>query len=961
MDQATKNAHGDTEDAMELDSPELSSEELLSKLMSALAAGARAVHGLPMDDEFEYQSSFPEVESLIKENQENLLDAIVLALSVGEDREGVNADFQGLSDPLLWEACSDVCDWLLEQAETSSAGPPLQAELAVAQKQARNSFGRLLQGVVDMDKPQDVYRLYNYDTSSTIPSKDLNSRTKPFVPSITEKHNATQAPLDLELQPGHGLEDRYGPSRPRKALPNDGLVAPSHHVPHVYQAELEALQFSETQLAAPETKPPKIQAETTPLVATWVDTPAALEDLAKHLESATEIAVDLEAHSYRSFAGITCLIQITIGSNGETENNSNYLIDPFPLWHQLQSALGPSFSNPAIVKVMHGAESDIQWLQRDFGLYIVNLFDTYFAAKALKHQRFGYANLLQTYVGFTPDKTHQLSDWRQRPLPPAMKEYAIMDTHYLLPVFRHLKYDLARHQEAQIEDVFERSRQLCMIRYAPEPFRAEGYRSLMNRRGSKTDLNETQEQVLRELWDWRDNIARQFDESLIYVCPNNGLMRLALACPTTLVALQGLLNPMPPLILRHAKQLLGLVQRCVKPPFFKPATLDVDEPTDEPNRSLMSPVLGTEALYRQAGWISPHTEDKPNSDEAIADVVTSTDEDNGDTGDSEQKPRRGLIVHEANKKYSTNQFSSHSLQLGRDGNGIEDGSTTMVDGMGPARAIHPSDTAEEAHLAQTNATNVRIAQEKHSIIALISPTTDMDTGDDEEETEITEKPAEEEFVIPRSMREIYRISNRNRRNKKSSSPVLLEPNEKEAQELAKAEEILKARALEGKNYFDDIPAIPKRQRTKSNGTASSEEAGPGQETVSREDDIALMQEIGWVKGKDEVESMLNQRGSAVEGEEEGDTGANSSDEEGMKQPKPFDYSNVGSIGAFRPPPSSNPFFAGAATSGGYLNQQFGKTEPRKKQTAGRGKQGRRQQQVERPERSQGRAQAYKKR
>lgn len=34
-------------------------------------------------------------------------------------------------------------------------------------------------------------------------------------------------------------------------------------------------------------------------------------------------------------------------------------------------------------QVLHGAESDIVWLQQDFNLYIVNLFDTYHASKVL--------------------------------------------------------------------------------------------------------------------------------------------------------------------------------------------------------------------------------------------------------------------------------------------------------------------------------------------------------------------------------------------------------------------------------------------------------------------------------------------------------------------------------------------------------------------------------------------------
>lgn len=39
-------------------------------------------------------------------------------------------------------------------------------------------------------------------------------------------------------------------------------------------------------------------------------------------------------------------------------------------------APGKPGAHGRIVQVLHGADSDIAWLQRDFGLYIVNLFDT---------------------------------------------------------------------------------------------------------------------------------------------------------------------------------------------------------------------------------------------------------------------------------------------------------------------------------------------------------------------------------------------------------------------------------------------------------------------------------------------------------------------------------------------------------------------------------------------------------
>jgi len=58
-------------------------------------------------------------------------------------------------------------------------------------------------------------------------------------------------------------------------------------------------------------------------------------------------------------------------------------VDALGLREHIGDALGPVFDNPKKVKVLHGADNDIQWLQRDFGLYIVNMFDTGQAARVL--------------------------------------------------------------------------------------------------------------------------------------------------------------------------------------------------------------------------------------------------------------------------------------------------------------------------------------------------------------------------------------------------------------------------------------------------------------------------------------------------------------------------------------------------------------------------------------------------
>jgi ribonuclease D len=1023
-------------------------EDMLSELMAALATGARAVQGLPMGDDFEYQSSFPEFQLLLDESQESLLELLLItlddamsSLSLDKNPNGSNdynqIDFENLEDPLLWETCKDVYDALLEQAELSttsnaSGSSSLQpGDIARGLKnRAQSSFGRLLDGIVDMEKPQIVYKFgpmgdENGDSNmvDAALTSHNNGRTEVFLPPFLKKKYFFKEPLlgldDPEWRrPGHGVETKLGEMKPVRVSPN--VVAPSYHYRHPYQIELQSIDYPTWQLEVPSVKPSKIPKADNPLTEnyTWIDTPEALAELKRILESdepgAREIAIDLEAHSYRSFSGMICLIQIS------TKNGEDYLIDPFPIWDLIHDALAPTLANPNVGKVFHGADSDIAWLQRDFGIYVVNLFDTGRAARALKFPSAGFAYLLEYYVeGAKADKSHQLSDWRQRPLPAAMKEYAIMDTHYLLDIYHAMKYDLAHNKETSVEKALEESRKVCTIRYTPEVFRPEGYRSLTQRRGHKTQLNARQDEVLKELWDWRDQVARQCDESITFVCNNTQLMRLAMACPVNLSTLQGLLQPMPPLLIQNSKEVIAIIQKCIhshqqrispskqdrpSSAYFKPANPDDDEVEDNethhrPSRSLMSPVLGTEALYREAGWISPAQELLSKDGDVVDEILTTsaTENDSETDGDeskghlrgqeqtnkdkAKRKPKRGLAVHEANYKFQSRNYTLHSMQMGSGSASTDtpissksnyDGKKgELIDGFGPARVAHvTSEDMEEAiAVAKSNAAQIRTSQESCHIIGLISSGTELReeeddsgdlTGNDEDgDGETGKTTKQEEFVIPRSMREIYRISNRNRRNKKSSSPLPQEQNEEELKELELAEAILKSRSSDGKKYIDMIPNSPKRQRTKSAGAASlsSSEDPTGQDlgSLTREDDIALMQEVGWIEGKEEIDSMLRQR-------HDNDGDDDESSEDGAKRgetPKPFDYSSVGPIGAFNPTPSANPFFSGAALSGGHLSQQAGKVEKKKTSAIARGgKQSRRQ--VERPEKRGGRAQAYKK-
>ena len=71
--------------------------------------------------------------------------------------------------------------------------------------------------------------------------------------------------------------------------------------------------------------------------------------------------------------GFTCLIQISTRS-------ADYIVDTLSLRSELHK-LNIVTTDPNICKVFHGGQSDVNWLQKDFGVYLVNCFDTFFAAQ----------------------------------------------------------------------------------------------------------------------------------------------------------------------------------------------------------------------------------------------------------------------------------------------------------------------------------------------------------------------------------------------------------------------------------------------------------------------------------------------------------------------------------------------------------------------------------------------------
>ncbi|XP_039063756.1 protein RRP6-like 2 isoform X2 [Hibiscus syriacus] len=304
-------------------------------------------------------------------------------------------------------------------------------------------------------------------------------------------------------------------------------------------------------------KPPSIKSTSFKLVEEVKD----LKDLAAKLRSVQEFAVDLEHNQYRSFQGLTCLIQIST-------RTEDFIVDTLKLRIHVGPYLREVFKDPTKKKVMHGADRDIVWLQRDFGIYVCNLFDTGQASRVLKLERNSLEHLLQHFCGVTANKEYQNADWRLRPIPDEMLRYAREDTHYLLYIYDLMRIKLlsmpkeGEHLDAPLVEVYKRSFEVCMQLYEKEILTENSYLHIYGLQVA--GFNSEQLAIVAGLCEWRDNIARVEDESTGYVLPNKTLLEIAKQMPVTAHKLRRLLKSKHPYVERNLGVLVSIIRQSMQ-------------------------------------------------------------------------------------------------------------------------------------------------------------------------------------------------------------------------------------------------------------------------------------------------------------------------------------------------------------------------------------------------------------
>lgn len=274
---------------------------------------------------------------------------------------------------------------------------------------------------------------------------------------------------------------------------------------------------------------------------------------------ASAVAVDTESNSLYAYQEQVCLVQFSTPE-------ADYLVDPLALKREGMEILAPLFSAPQIEKIFHAAEYDLICLSRDFGFQFNNVFDTMWAATVLGWSEVGLSSILSLTFNVHLNKRYQQANWGIRPLPMKYLEYAVQDTHYLIPLSQELKKQL--HQTQRLELFQEDCTHLTRINGTKDPQFNE-FQSAKQHAAQKAQayqFSRRQTAVLQELYLFRLKIARQYNQPVYRIIPEKALISLASCLPRDRHALQQCPELSSKLIRKFGDGLIQTIQRALQMP-----------------------------------------------------------------------------------------------------------------------------------------------------------------------------------------------------------------------------------------------------------------------------------------------------------------------------------------------------------------------------------------------------------
>ncbi|WP_028886398.1 ribonuclease D [Teredinibacter turnerae] len=257
----------------------------------------------------------------------------------------------------------------------------------------------------------------------------------------------------------------------------------------------------------------------------WITTAAELKACCDKWITQRMLAVDTEFMRSQTYYPITGLIQVNDG-------NTSYLIDP--LAFDDFTPLAELMENPGVLKVLHSCSEDLEVFHRFLGIVPKHMLDTQIAS-ALCGYGFsvGFGKLVHAVLGEELPKEETRSDWLHRPLSSAQIDYAAIDVEYL--------YKLASILVLKLKN-------LGRLTWVAEDCEAMLRQFADNQVVDNSDarikqawrLSPRQLAILKNLAQWREEVAQRRDVPRNRVIKEHSLLDLAQRTPDHVAQLRKL-------------------------------------------------------------------------------------------------------------------------------------------------------------------------------------------------------------------------------------------------------------------------------------------------------------------------------------------------------------------------------------------------------------------------------------
>jgi len=237
-----------------------------------------------------------------------------------------------------------------------------------------------------------------------------------------------------------------------------------------------------------------------------------LREFCHSLVDVRVIAFDTEFVSEGNYRPELCLIQVATDEHLA-------VIDPLtiddltPFWSVL--------ADGEHVSIAHAAREELRFCLDSVKKRPANLFDTQIAAGlvGLEYPA-SFANLVQKILGTALPKGETRTDWRRRPLSARQIDYALHDVIPLAPLFDDLSKRLQRLGRTTWLDDEMQQWQSGVEAYETQQVQWRRVKGIAN-------LSSRSLAVLRELWIWRDDIARSRNSPAKRVLRDDLMVELA--------------------------------------------------------------------------------------------------------------------------------------------------------------------------------------------------------------------------------------------------------------------------------------------------------------------------------------------------------------------------------------------------------------------------------------------------